>query len=1475
MSIASKWLDIVIGVDLHMEMVPMPAPVPTPFPHPFMGLIFDPVGLIMDELIAQVTAWATDTPVDPGKVWIAGLPATVTGDEVAMPVPHIFIPPGVSWAPIPRVPKPTVGLKGKLPMPDPPMPPPSDALLLMGSMTVSMMGSNPVRMGEVALSCSDPVRMPTSAVVSTGLPKMVVVGGPPGINWQQVMMMAGMRALRSKWAAGKLHGAIDKVIPEKFKRARNIAHKSACFLTGHPVNVATGSVLTDGVDFELPGPLPVRFERNYNSNWYDRESPLGYGWAHSLDQKVWLEPHAVVYQTPDGREVEFNTRELQDGVMRKGDTLWHPVERLTLRSHGNFAFTLEDASGVVTEFSPIPGEAAPETDRGLARITRRRSPDGFVVEYRYDERARLGEVHDASGRVVKLEHDTRGRLRRVWLPSANGEGHRQHAEYLYDDAGDLVEQRDAAGKPMKFGYDRHLLVSERDRNGLTFYFKYDGYGRYARCVETWGIDPAGDDEAGIYHHLIDYNRKGRTTSVTNSLGQVTVYKYDGAFMVTEIVDAKGGTTVYEYDHAHRERAVTNPLGLRTETTYDERGNMVMVASPFGEGGKRVSKVRYDEKNRPIQVVGPEGDEWAWRYDGMGRVVAKVDPLGHATHYVYEGKRLRQVVDATGQATSLEYDSAGGLAKATRPDGTTIGWRRDALGRVVERTDAGGNVQKRVYDGLGRIVRVQEPDGNVRDVAYDAMGNVLRARDRARDISLTYCQMGKVASRTHTRVAGGAATVRYRWDTEGQLVGVVNERGLVHRFERDVLGDVAAEVQWDGLTTLYQRDALSRVTQVVREAKGDEPARTSALSYDDADNLLSVQHSDGSEVRYAYRKDGAVVEAAADDLVVMLERDAVGAVVKETVSGIEDEREDWVASAYDHRGLRIALQSSRGSAADIVRNAMGDVTSVSYRDEAHRWSAAFSRDRFGLEVDRVVGSGESAVRGYWWRDALGRPTQHWVGQASAPEGQSPVSHRTRKYSWDSGSLLRTLEDDALGSIAYEHDVRGFLQKAEVTPKDGGAPRVELRNPDDVGNLFASLDRSDREYGQAGQVLKRSGPDGVTTYRYDADGNLAQRQDPDGGRWWFHWNGAGQLVQVDRPGGTAVTFRYDAFGRRVEKNADGAVTRWVWDGDVPLHEWRSEGDVPEPRLTPELRGRRKGLLGTRARLDDDDAWLEALRTETEDEVYGWLAEELIRAHANGPEPPAPDEDGVITWLFEPETFAPLARVSEQRGPMSVFTEHLGTPLCLTDSSGALTWQGVTDTFGQCQVTTGDRALCPWRFPGQYEDPEIGLFYNRFRYYSAQVGGYVSRDPIGLEGGLAVHGYVGDPLGWVDPLGLSAKGGCGEPEYDVDRYPDADVFSGVYDPSSGAVGMAPSTMRRPVPDGYVPNRGGHEMVAEAMGKEPGQNLHAFTAFKDGDGIRLEYKSRGINGENPAFEGSILPESLQGPVRDRVAQATGKSVR
>ncbi|HFV9294355.1 TPA: RHS repeat-associated core domain-containing protein [Serratia fonticola] len=68
-------------------------------------------------------------------------------------------------------------------------------------------------------------------------------------------------------------------------------------------------------------------------------------------------------------------------------------------------------------------------------------------------------------------------------------------------------------------------------------------------------------------------------------------------------------------------------------------------------------------------------------------------------------------------------------------------------------------------------------------------------------------------------------------------------------------------------------------------------------------------------------------------------------------------------------------------------------------------------------------------------------------------------------------------------------------------------------------------------------------------------------------------------------------------------------------------------------------------------------------------------------------------------------------------------------------------------------------PTAFQGQYEDTESGLYYNLNRYYDPGVGRYLTADPVKLDGGLNSYQYVdGDPVGWVDPLGLFKRDATG---------------------------------------------------------------------------------------------------------------------
>ena len=105
-----------------------------------------------------------------------------------------------------------------------------------------------------------------------------------------------------------------------------------------------------------------------------------------------------------------------------------------------------------------------------------------------------------------------------------------------------------------------------------------------------------------------------------------------------------------------------------------------------------------------------------------------------------------------------------------------------------------------------------------------------------------------------------------------------------------------------------------------------------------------------------------------------------------------------------------------------------------------------------------------------------------------------------------------------------------------------------------------------------------------------------------------------------------------------------------------------------------------------------------------------------------------------------------------------DHLDTPIQATDKAGNIVWAASYNAFGQASITTpqatADKPTITsnLRLPGQYEDVETGLHYNWHRYYDAQIGRYVTSDPIGFAGGLNKYSYVGgNPLTYSDSKGL----------------------------------------------------------------------------------------------------------------------------
>ena len=128
-----------------------------------------------------------------------------------------------------------------------------------------------------------------------------------------------------------------------------------------------------------------------------------------------------------------------------------------------------------------------------------------------------------------------------------------------------------------------------------------------------------------------------------------------------------------------------------------------------------------------------------------------------------------------------------------------------------------------------------------------------------------------------------------------------------------------------------------------------------------------------------------------------------------------------------------------------------------------------------------------------------------------------------------------------------------------------------------------------------------------------------------------------------------------------------------------------------------------------------------------------------------------DNLVTWVYDGTSFTPVAKVTDGER-YTIVHDYLGTPTQAYDSEGNLVWEMLLDVYGEVMESRGDRSLVPFRYQGQYEDEETGLYYNRFRYYSLEMGMYISSDPIGLAGNNpTLYGYVGDVNTWLDVLGL----------------------------------------------------------------------------------------------------------------------------
>ena len=1265
-----KMFDPILGVDIHMIITP--AGVTLPVPHPFIGIVFD------------VFAWLPFIGTD---VYTAGVPTAQAGTAGKAVPPHI--PIGGVFA----------------------VPPGNEAEIFMGSATVVVNGAPQAFQGVMVLSCQTvgmpaPPRptakkksrgkslfLPTSTVMSIPAGKPVMIGGPPTIDVMAMLVNAGMlvggkffrRFIKDssgyKKACSRVHDAARTVTKRLPENAARRVHNSICSVIGHPVDVGSGKVYTDRTDFSLPGPIPLVWDRIYYSVCGDYRGPLGAGWFHAYDLALQFEGdgHSIAYRMPDGRNAYFRR-------IKPGDSCFIEQEQITLTREGDH-YVVTDANELRHYFGSAQIHA------GAAARVQKIERRGAKIAFSYNDRGHLTGIVDSAGRELAVHNDAAGRISQIDAP------HPKHAgqtfpivRYAYDGLGDLKHSYDALDHAFTYEYRDHLLTKETNRAGLSFHFEYAELepGR-SYCTRTWGTD-------GIHDNTVEYDLDGQLTVVTNSLGHTTKYYWNELGLVIRTVDPLGHQAITRYTDSGRVRHAVDELGNLTHFGYDDRGNLTDVTYPDG------SEVSMTYSGHRLTQAGDQnGGAWMWDYDEVGNLTERRNPETETMQYEYEGPNLVAVTDPVGNRSELRYDAHHNLTELTGADGNRSRYTCDRLGRPTLLTGPTGQDERRKYNLRGDVVKVTEPDGNIRQMTYDGEENPIRIKDKLRTVELAYKGMNRLGARTEN-----GTRVEFKYDTEENLVGIINEHGYAYRFGHDPLGRVIRESSFDDLTRRYERDAAGRIVGIRRP--GD---RHTKFTLDQLGRTTAVDYGDDGRHRetYRYRADGQLLTAGNKEATVSYTRDDLGRVTEEVSGAFK------ISSRYDKLGNRTRISSNLGAEVKITRDQYGQVSAVEAADERRdKWRAKLERDNLGLEIERSLPGG---VKSKWRRDALGRPTS----QRTTVGG---YQKQARKYEWGLDDRLKSISIAGRGTFVFEHDAVGNLAAATYPDRSR-----DYRTPDAVGNLYRTPGQKDRTYGPAGQLLRS----GDTHYEYDAEGNLISKQLVPKDRlperpWRYTWNASGTLRRVIRPDGQVVSFTYDALGRRLTKQFGTTLTTYVYDGNVLLHEWRTEG-VASPDAVDNLH--------REDRPERDQQRLQPPENDQNAKQPSSL--DLLKANNND----------LSTWLFEPDSFTPMARLLPNV-QYSVITDHLGTPTALYDHHGQERYTQELDIYGKVRASYGDKRTNLFRYPGQYEDLETGLSYNRFRYYDAGEGFYISQDPIGLAGGNpTLYGYVGDVNKRFDPFGL----------------------------------------------------------------------------------------------------------------------------
>ncbi|ANN35888.1 type IV secretion protein Rhs (plasmid) [Bacillus thuringiensis serovar coreanensis] len=304
---------------------------------------------------------------------------------------------------------------------------------------------------------------------------------------------------------------------------------------------------------------------------------------------------------------------------------------------------------------------------------------------------------------------------------------------------------------------------------------------------------------------------------------------------------------------------------------------------------------------------------------------------------------------------------------------------------------------------------------------------------------------------------------------------------------------------------FERDANGQVTKVKDHVNGVERSKT----YDNADRMTSMTDSRGGKVDWAYHdKANSKTEKLKEQTI--------------TQGGYSNK------VSYDYNTLDQNIKVTDGTSSyrfDYDEN--GQVRTYT---AANGTGSTFNYNQTGKLTDLVIGTSNQILLSERYQyDKTGNRTK------ITHEGTGRAVTETN-YVYD--PINQLLKESLPNGTVKDYTYDGFGNRTSVKVTENGKETKSIAATFNEGNQLVKF--------------------GNESLTYDANGNRTSD-----GKYTYTWNEADQLVALTKKGESQpfATYKYDDDNRRIEKNVNGVVTRYFYDGDSinPLYETDGNGNV----------------------------------------------------------------------------------------------------------------------------------------------------------------------------------------------------------------------------------------------------------------------------------------------------------------------------